>query len=41
MRSGAAISRVIKLDLATKTYENIDYKHYEKVKDYKHTDSVQ
>ena len=40
MRSGAAISRVIKLDLATKTYENIDYKHYEKVKDYKHTDSV-
>jgi hypothetical protein len=40
MRSGAAISRVIKLDLATKTYENIDYKHYEKVKDYTHTDSV-
>ena len=40
MRSGAAISRIIKLDLATKTHENIDYKHYEKVKDYKHTDSV-
>ena len=40
MRSGAAVSRVIKLDLATKTYENIDYKHYEKVDDYKHTDSV-
>lgn len=41
MRKGASISRVIKLDLATKTYENIDYKHYEKVKEYKHTDSVQ
>jgi hypothetical protein len=40
MRSGAAISRVIKLDLATKSYENLDYKHYERVKDYKHTDSV-
>jgi hypothetical protein len=41
MRRGAPISRVIKLDLATRTYENIDYKHYEKVKEYKHTDSVQ
>lgn len=41
MRRGAAVSRVIKLDLATRSYENIDYKHYEKVKDYKHTDSVQ
>lgn len=41
MRKGAPISRVIKLDLATKTYENIDYKHYERFKDYKHTDSVQ
>lgn len=41
MRRGAPISRVIKLDLATKTYENIDYKHYDKVKDYKHTDNVQ
>ena len=40
MRSGAAISRVIKLDLATKSYENLDYKHYERVKDYKHTDSI-
>ena len=40
MRAGAAINRVIKLDLATKTYENIDYKHYEKVKDYKHTDGT-
>ena len=40
MRSGAAISRVIKLDLATKTYEHIDYKHYDSVKEYKHTDSV-
>ena len=41
MRNGAGISRVIKLDLATKTFENLDYKHYERVKVYIHTDSVQ
>ena len=38
MRSGSAISRTIKLDLGTKTFENVVYKHYDKIKDYKHSD---